>query len=425
MSEDGRGSVAGASLQAPHPARRLGQRRGRRSFVRSPWVRFVVTLACLVTFAGCRGPAGPKPGRTRLESRLVVIPAQLHGSHLVVEAEGDKRGPARFLIDTGSSVTLISPDYASRFATDLAALDTPQVRVRAANGELTTLTSVTLRRITLGDARFDNVQALVYDCAELSAHLGVKLDGVLGFPLFRDTILTLDYPQSRLIVTPAGEAPLTPGARIAFNNTTKVPLIPVQLGDKTLLVLIDSGSDGPLNLNPVGLGDLHWVSTPRPGATVGTLLGNRTQEVGRLADTLQIGLYPFPEPVVDLTDELSSLGGEVLRHFTITFDQTRGNVTFHRETPAPLPTPAKRSLGLSFSKTSAYWRVASVVPGSPADTLGVQVGDLITRLNGELVEKWDLRRYRELIDRAGAVDVTLLDGRVETTRRIEVFDLVP
>ncbi|HEY0947348.1 MAG TPA: aspartyl protease family protein [Opitutaceae bacterium] len=415
------------AARGPKPedgGRKAPRARGRLSLLLGRWSLVLLALACLLTFSSCRGPAGPKPGRTRLASRLVVIPAQLYGNHLVVEVEGDKRGPARFLIDTGSSVTLITPDYASRFATELAALDTPQVRVRAANGELTTLTSVTLRRIALGDARFENVQALVYDCAELSAHLGVKLDGVLGFPLFRDTILTLDYPQSRLIVTPAGEPPLTPGARIAFDNTTKVPLIPIQLGDKTLLALIDSGSDGPLNLNPVGLGDLRWVSTPRPGASVGTLLGNRMQEVGRLADTLQIGLYPLPEPVVDLTDELSSLGGEVLRHFTITFDQARGNVTFHRETPAPLPTPPKRSLGLSFAKTPAYWRVASVVPGSPADTLGVQVGDLITRLNGELVEKWDLRRYRELIDQAVAIDVTLLDGRVETTRRIEVFDLV-
>ena len=36
-----------------------------------------------------------------------------------------------------------------------------------------------------------DVDVLIYDCEPLSAHLGVRIDGVLGFPLFRETLLTL------------------------------------------------------------------------------------------------------------------------------------------------------------------------------------------------------------------------------------------
>ena len=53
-------------------------------------------------------------------------------------------------------------------------------------------------------------------------------------------------------------------------------------------------------------------------------------------------------------------------------------MTFYRAERGPVELPARRSSGLSFSKTPAYWRVVSVVPDSPANTAGVQGGDLFT-----------------------------------------------
>ncbi len=289
---------------------------------------------------------------------------------------------------------------------------------------MTTLPSVAVRRLELGEARFEDVQALVYDLSTLSAHLGMKIDGILGFPLFRDTILTLDYPGSRILLTPASEPGLTPGSAFTFNATSRVPLIPVQVGDRTLLVLIDSGSDGPFNLNPIGL-DPSFATPPRPGTAVSTLTGDQVQEVGRLNDALRIGNYALTRPIVHLTDQLSSLGGEVLRHFAVTFDQARGRVTFYRDSTAPIESPARRSAGLSFAKTPAYWRVDHVIPGSPAAAAGIKGGDLVVRINGEPVERWDLVRYEDVTRTASRIEFTLLEGRTETVRSIDVFELVP
>ncbi len=382
-------------------------------------------LLALLLLAGCTTrPAGPKPERTRLSSHLITLPGEMIGNHLVISAPGPRNRTWRFIVDTGSSVTLLSPDFASQFASIPDAPQAPQIRVRSASGEVTVLPSITLRRFNLGDARFDNVQALLYDCADLSAHLGMKIDGVLGFPLFHDTVFTLDFPRTRLLISPAGEPSLTPGSTFTFNPTTKVPLIPVQLGDRTLLTLIDSGSDGSFNFNPIGFSP-QFAAGPRPGAAVSTLTGDRLQEVGRLEETLRIGTYALPRPVVDLTDQLSSLGGGVLRHFAITFNPARGNVTFHRESTAPIIMPPKRSAGLSFNRSPAYWRVAGVVPGSSADAIGIQRGDLITRINGELVEKWNLVRYETLLRNSTEIEFSFLNGRTETTAIIAVFDLVP
>lgn len=390
-------------------------------------LRWLALIAALALLDGCfsfhREP--PRPGRTRLDSPVVVLSALTVSNYLVVEAKWDKHGPYHFLIDTGASVTLISSELASRYGVkNPFPPDTPLVRVKSAEGDTALLAPTMLRRIVLDGARFDDVQALIYDCAPLSAHLGMKIDGILGFPLFRETLLTLDYPHSQVLLQRRNAAPIAVGSTIAFNNDRKTPIIPVRLGDKTFAALIDSGSYAGLSVNPVGLNPVFAVP-PRAGATVGTLTGDRAQHVGRLANNLAIGQYSLVRPVADLTDELASLGGGILKFFTVTFDQEHNRVTFIRDTPAPILPEPRRNSGLSFTKTPAYWRVASVVPDSPAAVAGVQTGDLVTRINGEPVSRWDIRRYDLLVETATTIEFTFLHGTQEVPQRLNVFDLVP
>ena len=367
----------------------------------------------------------PRPGRTRLGSPVVVLPSQTVGNYLIVEAKWDRYGPYHFLIDTGSSVTLVTPAIAKRYSTgNSTGIEAPHVRVKSADGATAELPPATLGRIELGDARFDDVPVLIYDCAPLSAHLGVKIDGILGFPLFRETLLTLDYPHDRAVLRRLRPTVFVPGTAIPFDDSAKIPLIPVRLGDRSFVALLDSGSDAPLSLNPFGL-DVKYAATPRPGATVGTLTGDRAQQVGRLADTVHLGDFALPGTIVDLTDNLSAIGGEILKNFTVTFDQQRDQVTFFRDTHDPIPSPARRSAGLSFNKTPAYWRVVGIVPGAPAESATVHRGDLVTRINGEPVAKWDLLRYEQLVATADAITFTFLNGTAESDTRIGVFELVP
>jgi hypothetical protein len=391
-------------------------------------VRLLVLASALVAVSGCTGPSfrrALQPGRTTLSRPLVVLPAQQVSSYLVIEAKWDRYGPYHFLVDTGSSVTLVTPALAKRYpGRERLAAGGPRVRVTSADGSVAELPEASLRRLELGGAHFDDVRVLLYDCAPISAHLGLKIDGVLGFPLFRDTVLTLDYPGKQVLLQPAKTAPLVPGTIIAFDDARKTPLIHVRLGDRSLVALIDSGSDATFSLNPVGV-DPRFEFGPVSGATVGTLGGDRTQKIGRLAETLAIGDQTFLRPIVETTDELSAIGGGLLQHFAVTFDQEHDRVTFHRESRAPIEMPPWRSAGMSFTKTPAYWRVAGIIPKSPADTEGVQAGDLVTRINGEGVARWDVRRYEELVTSATEITFTFLNGNSESEKRVRVFDLVP
>ncbi|WP_414663893.1 aspartyl protease family protein [Horticoccus sp. 23ND18S-11] len=392
----------------------------------SPVTCFLFLSVLFIT--GCTWPGSRRPslpGRTTLSSPLVILPAQTIGNYLLIEAKWDRYGPYHFLIDTGSSVTLVTPALARRYpGREGPGAPAGTVRVTGANGGVTELPRGSLRRLELGDARFEDVDVLLYDCAPLSAHLGVRIDGVLGFPLFRETLLTLDYPGSRVVLQPARSSLLVPGTNIAFNDARKTPLINVRLGDRSLVVLIDSLSDATFSLNPVGLAP-RFAYGPKVGATVGTISGDRIQRVGRLGETVAIGDYAFTQPVVDVTDELSAIGGGMLKYFSVTFDQLHDRVTFYRDARDPIVTPPQRSAGISFNKTPAYWRVAGVVPQSSAEAAGVQPGDLVIRINGDPVAKWDLRRYEQLIATSGELVLTFLNGTTESEKRVSVFELVP
>ncbi|HUL54645.1 MAG TPA: retropepsin-like aspartic protease [Opitutaceae bacterium] len=376
----------------------------------------------VVLLAGCATFRRP-PRRTSLESAQSVLKASLISNFLVIETPGDKHGPFHFIIDTGSSATLVTPDLAKRFGARARGNQAP-VRVLGANGQVKQLNPVTLKRLDLGSARFEGVAALEHDLADLSNHLGVRIDGILGFPLFRDTLLTLDYVHAEVRITPHGVPMALPGVTIPFNNEQNTPLIPIQLGAESFIALVDSNSDAALSLNTVGLHPSFQYG-PKAGALVATLAGDRLRMVGRLAQPLTLGAYVIENPIVDMTDELSSIGGGLLRNFAVTFDQKRNQVTFFRPTFDPVKVPPLRSTGLSFTKTAAYWRVAAVVAESAAEQLGVQGGDLCTRINDEPVSAWPLPRYEELIHSAARITYTFIEGNQEQQVTLPVFDLVP
>ncbi|HWA28729.1 MAG TPA: aspartyl protease family protein [Lacunisphaera sp.] len=386
-----------------------------------------MSILCLLA-AGCVSRRGP--ASTYVEPQPVRVPAQILSHFFLVESKQADGRTYRFMIDTGSSVTLVSPSLADALKEKESRKVPPRtLPVRGANGREVELPAVTLKHLRLGEAHFERVPVIVYDFAELSAHLGLTIDAVVGFPLFRDTLLTLDYPAAQLEIAPNPVVAPPPVRQphttvIPYNREQPTPLIPVQMDNESFFVLIDSGSDLGLSLNPTGLHP-RFVHGPRVGMIVSSLDGDKRQLVGRLDQNITIGSQVVQQPVVDLTEQLSSLGGELLRHFRLTFDQRRHLMTLTSDSDDPVVMPGRRNTGLSFRRFPNYWRLLAVVPDTPNSTVPVQPGDLCVRINGELVEKWTFERYAELVKTAPKITYTFLSGAKETDHEIQVFELVP
>ncbi len=401
----------------------------RRSFAAPLWLVFALT--CVLLTSGCFNYGRRTPARTVLETKTTTLPARVISNFFVVESKLSDGKTYRFIVDTGSTATLVSPDLAKKFAMkERHGAPRRKIHVRSANGGEIDLESITLKQLNLGDALFERVPALIFDFSDLSGHLGMPIDGIVGFPVFRNTLLTMNYPGQELVIASYPQFPPpvpTPSPRlstIAFNNEQGTPLIPIQMGNESFIVLIDSGSDGSLSLNPVGLHP-RFANGPRVGTLISSLQGDRRQLTGRLSQDVLIGTHTIQKPIVDLTDQLSSIGGEFLRHFVVTFDQRRNQVTLVRDTDDAVTMEPRRSSGLSFARSAVYWRVLTVIPDTPTAALPVQAGDLCVRINGELVAQWGYDRYAALLKTADKITYTFLVGAKETDVEVPVIELVP
>ena len=384
----------------------------------------------LLLLAGCTTTPRHETNNRWGATERIIIPAQIISNFFVITCSGSDGTTHHFIIDTGSTATLISPALAQRYRQKTPANEPlAKIKVRSANGGEIALEPVRLRRLPLGATVLENVPALLFDFADLSAHLGVVIDGLIGFPVFNDVLLTLDYPKAQLTIAPlpliTAAPPSSPrSSTLNFSHEHPTPLISLQMGNESFIAQIDTGSDGSLNLNPSGLHP-RFVNEPRAGTLISSLQGDRQQLSGRLNQNVLLGDHLIERPIIDLSEQLSSIGGEFLRHFTLTFDQHHHQVTFVRDTLGPVTMEPRRSTGLSFSRGPTTWRVLTVIPNTPAEQFSVKAGDLCIRINGELVKDWDFIRYAALIKSTAKITYTFLAGPKEIDLELPVFELVP
>jgi predicted aspartyl protease len=131
---------------------------------------------------------------------LILIPAWLNG-----------RGPYQFALDTGASTTVIS----SETARELGIAGSPIPNVMGGGGAIPAL-AARLGSIRIGTAVASDLAVLILEAlSTLSAALGTRLDGILGYNFLRGFSVAIDYPQ-RVVALRSGPAPAgKPSASIA------------------------------------------------------------------------------------------------------------------------------------------------------------------------------------------------------------------
>jgi predicted aspartyl protease len=113
---------------------------------------------------------------------------------LLIDVHLNGRGPFQFAIDTGTSTTAITPQLASELGVANSPIGTgttagAHVDVRAGN----------IESFQLGGAKIDNMTVVVADFFEmLSAAIGAKLDGIVGYNFLRNYKVAIDYPGETL-----------------------------------------------------------------------------------------------------------------------------------------------------------------------------------------------------------------------------------
>jgi hypothetical protein len=392
----------------------------------------LIALACLIA-AFCPAlvastlSAGA-PCFTRIDGP-VAIPAEITDHVMFVNVMVNERGPFRVMVDTGCSVSVVSPKLAEAVGAMAPDFDEVEDPIYAENGlgDPTDVQRVLLSSIELGGVRFESVTAIVSDSFQkLSTIEGTRVDGMLGFPLFADLYLGLDFPNHQLIL--AKQWPTTAPAictSLPVVEHADVPFVQVQIQGRSVELMIDSGSNQALQLTNNLAPEFQWKVAPRIGSLVAVLGEVGREGIGRLAGSMALGDLQYVEPTTIVSAGPSSLGLRSLERFCVIFHQSENRVWLCGANAEPILPTAERSVGLSFYSDRGGLRIAGVIPGSPADEAHLTAGSLVTQIEHRSATSWTREQMEEWIESHADIALVVTEKTGERALRLRGWDLVP
>lgn len=259
---------------------------------------------------------------------VAVAPMQFRGLMPVIEAKINGQGPFVFAIDTGGGMQAdIDPSIATQLNLE------PVGKVRIGDPSRQNDREIEVARIAslaFGGAEFRDVTALIRSQRITNDYPAV--DGILGFALFTDYLLTLDYPAMQVRLA-RGALPAANGADIlSFEIENRVPVIEIAVGKLRMKAHIDSGNFVAGFILPEEIVEqLTLLSEP---VTVGRARSVTNQieiKQAQLRDTIHIGSFDYPQATIAfpaLSD--TNVGFKILREFVLTFDSKNKRIKFER-----------------------------------------------------------------------------------------------
>jgi predicted aspartyl protease len=118
---------------------------------------------------------------------------------ILLDAYVDELGPFNFVLDTGASTTAVSPTLASRLNLRLTAI--PDV---TGGGGSIKASSAGVRSLRVGSNTATGVAVAVTGALDvISAALGRRLDGILGYNFLSLYRVVIDFPKAQVQFRPA------------------------------------------------------------------------------------------------------------------------------------------------------------------------------------------------------------------------------
>lgn len=261
-------------------------------------------------------------------STIAVAPMHMRGLMPVVEVQLNGQGPFAFMLDTGAGMQAdIDTSVAERLHL--------RATGRTLNGDPSgqndrELSTATIDALQIGKAEFRHVTALVRPQRITKDYPDV--DGILGFALFTDYLLTLDYPAMQMRLS-RGDLPLANHTDVLnFEIENRIPVIELAIGKIRVRAHVDSGNFVAGFILPEEIvAQLQLLSSPITVGSARSVTNRIELKQVQLRDPIRIGSFEFPQPTVQfpaLSD--TNVGFKVLREFTVTFDQKNRRMKLQR-----------------------------------------------------------------------------------------------
>lgn len=263
------------------------------------------------------------------DSDSIKIPLVDHPQQIMLQVNLNGKGPYHVTFDTGSSIVACVDN------TVVKELSLPVVGTTmnsGGTGRAVERDLVKLDTIEIADLKFNGGRALTHDYSWISPKGSEPVKGILGFQLFRDWILTIDYPNKVMRLskeTDDGEK----GNVVSYTQRDNRPYINVEVGKEKFSALIDTGATSGIVLPGRLRKEMEFETEP---VVIGRMrsvngLGGRVWR-GKIKGSIKVANMQVDQPVVSFFEgrDRTVIGSEFLKDYAVTFDQKKRKVKFER-----------------------------------------------------------------------------------------------
>lgn len=390
-----------------------------------------------------------------LINNLIIVPVEINGSELT------------FVLDTGVSRPIL---FNLSDQDSVQINNVSEVTIRGlGDGEPMKALSSKGNTFKLGEARNhgQDLYVVLDKGINFSTSLGIPVHGILGYDLFRDLVVEINYSS--------GNIKLCDPKKYAYARNKKARTLPLVIegrkayiegtvlmqGAKNVLVklLVDTGSSDALWLfhqpeKGLEIPEKNYEDYLGKGLS-GDIFGKRTKVSGIKIGDFELkdakAAFPHRESfgfLENMGDRNGSVGGEILKRFNIVFDYPGNKVTLKRNINFKAPFQynlagiALQHNGLRYiaesiadsngvvqDDDSSFGNVQillenrtrlSLVPeivvsgirmGSPAEEAGLREGDVILAVNGKRVHNYKLQEILKMLNEKEGKRVRVLIER--------------
>lgn len=332
----------------------------------------------------------------------VKIPFERYNNLIVIPIKVNNTITIKFILDSGVQFAILTEKSFGEFLNlkydrELS-IQGPgmadSIRAQVANNIKMTLP---------GDIKSGINQSLLVleeEYLSLRKNLGADVYGIIGYDIFSRFVVEINYDKKYIVLhEPKHFKPKKKFRRLPLTIESSKPYIYANLifddGKKAEMnLMVDTGASHPLlldnNLEDITL-PLKTLSTVIGRGLGGDIMG----ELGRI-NNVSFSTYEFDDPIVSFPIEgqysksmkkgsrNGTIGGEILTRFNPIFDYNRG-ILYLTKSKEYYKKFEHDMSGLDLQMTGSKLDVVEVIgvrEDSPAKLAGVEVGDIITNMNG-------------------------------------------
>lgn len=378
----------------------------------------------------------------KLINNLIVVPVEVNGVTL------------SFLLDTGVSKPIIFNFL--NVSDTLMIKDTETIYLRGlGGGERIEAMKSRNNIFKIGDAiKLKQDLYAVYNAnLNLAPRLGIPVHGIIGFDLFEDLIVQINYSMQTIILTEQGKFEYKPCKNceyfdLEFHNKKPYISAEVEINKNTIPVklLIDSGSSDALWLfedDSLGIksSQAFFVDFLGHGLT-GSIYGKRSKVESFSLKKFKLKnvnvSYPESTSIYfaqQIENRNGSLAGNILKRFNVVFDYRKRLLTLKknkfykdsfnynksgielthegtrlvkvvdnrgkRESGFPRSDETHGNISININKSYRLelmpaFIISELRENSPAEIAGLQQGDIILSINGNDTKQFSLQQIIQM-----------------------------